>query len=242
MRLRLSLSDPQKFQSYLGSQKIWEESEATLRQIVQSKKTDYFEAPGEAAFYGPKLDFMAKDSLGREWQLATIQLDLNMPERFNLACVNEKSQEERIAMIHAAIMGSIERYVSILIEHFNGAFPVWLAPVQAVVIPISDKVLDYAKAVNQRLQGVALRAGLDDRNETMQAKIRDAQLQKIPYMIIIGEKERDHAQNQSRTGIGVGGGEFSLRLRDGRNLGRVSLTEFVNKTKNFILTRSLDLW
>lgn len=229
LKLRVSLHDPSHMEKYLGSEDSWKDAESILIDTAKSKGIEYFEASGEAAFYGPKLDFMSRDSLGREWQLATIQLDYNMPERFDLTCINEEGKDERVVMIHAAIMGSIERYLSILIEHFAGAFPVWLSPVQIKVIPVSDKVLDYATAVNRHLQDVVLRTELDDRNEKLGAKIRDAQIQKIPYMIIIGQKEQES-------------GNISLRLRDERDLGQMNIGEFIQTVKNKVLTRSLDLW
>ena len=131
-QVRLSLHDPAHMEKYLGDAKLWAFAENVLREIVTSKKTAWFEGIGEAAFYGPKLDFMGKDAIGRSHQVATIQLDMNMPERFDLFCINEKGEQERIVMIHAAIMGSIERFLAVIIEHFAGAFPLWLAPVQAI--------------------------------------------------------------------------------------------------------------
>lgn len=229
LNLRISLHDPEHQEKYLGSSESWQNAEDTLREIAKSKKADYFEAPGEAAFYGPKLDFIGKDSLGRDWQLATIQLDMNLPERFDLSCANEEGRDERIVMIHAAIMGSIERYLSILIEHFAGAFPVWLCPTQIKVIPISDKFLDYATSININLQNQQMRTELDDRNEKLGAKIRDAQLQKIPYMVIVGQKELDD-------------GKIAVRIRGGRDLGQMGIGEFTAKAGEIILAKSLNLW
>ena len=148
LHLRLSLRDPDHPEKYLGNQELWEKAEKILKEVAAENKTKYFEALGEAAFYAPKLDFMAKDSLDRDWQVATIQLDVNMPERFDLTCVNEKNEKERIIMIHAAIMGSFERFMSILLEHLGGAFPTWLSPVQVKILPISsEKHMEYAKSV-----------------------------------------------------------------------------------------------
>ena len=228
LKLRISLHDPKHMEKYLGTEESWLGAEDILREIAKSKSIEYFEAPGEAAFYGPKLDFLSNDSLGRQWQLATIQLDQNLPERFELTCTNEEGKDERIVMIHAAIMGSIERYLSILIEHFAGAFPVWLSPIQVKIIPVSDKVLDYARTVKNQI-GESLRPELDDRNEKLGAKIRDAQLQKVPYMVIIGQKELDS-------------GKISLRLRDERDLGQMSLEEFTKAAKEKVDVKSLDLW
>ena len=187
--IRLSLHDPRQMNKYLGSEDVWLQSESQLRQIIKEKKVKFIEAVGEAALYGPKIDFIAKDSLEREWQVATIQLDMNMPERFDLFCINEQGKQERIVMLHAAVMGSIERYLSILIEHYAGAFPVWLSPVQAVVIPISDKFNDYAKKVEEKMKEADLRIDLDDRSESVGKKIREAEMQKVPYILVVGEKE-----------------------------------------------------
>ncbi|OGZ95815.1 MAG: threonine--tRNA ligase, partial [Candidatus Sungbacteria bacterium RIFCSPHIGHO2_01_FULL_50_25] len=181
LRTRLSLSDPKNLKAYLGSREVWNETEEMLRTILKEKNSDAFEAPGEAAFYGPKIDFLASDSLGREWQVATIQLDMNLPERFDLTCVNEKGECERVVMIHAAIMGSIERYLAILIEHFAGAFPFWLAPTQILIATVNDSVASYAAEIKKRLEAACVRVELDSRNETIGKKIREAELQKIPY-------------------------------------------------------------
>lgn len=189
LKLRLSLHDPDEFEKYLGTPELWQEAENSLREIADEKGADYFEAPGEAAFYGPKMDFMTKDSIGREWQVATIQLDINMPERFDLFCINENGEQERIVMVHAAIMGSIERFMSIFIEHHAGAFPLWLAPVQVKILPVSDKFMEYAEEVMKDLQKADVRVEIDDSNEGLGKKIRNAEMQKIPYMLVVGEKE-----------------------------------------------------
>lgn len=190
--VRLSLSDPQQMDKYLGKRADWEYAEDKLRELAKSRGEDVQEVEGEAAFYGPKLDFMAEDSLGREWQVATIQLDMNMPESFDLTCVNEAGEKERIVMLHAAIMGSIERYVSILIEHFAGKFPVWLSPVQVKLLPISQAHHEYAKKVEEKMLAQGIRVELDDRSETLSAKIRDAQLEQVPYMMVVGDKEMEN--------------------------------------------------
>ncbi|HEY4715465.1 MAG TPA: threonine--tRNA ligase [Candidatus Paceibacterota bacterium] len=186
---RLSLHDPKNMSAYLGTEKVWLKAEEELRSIVMKKGEVALEAVGEAAFYGPKIDFMAKDSLGREWQVATIQLDSNMPERFDLNCINEKGEKERIVMIHAAIMGSIERFLAILIEHLAGAFPTWLSPVQVSVIPIGEAHHKFAKEVSEKLKSVDIRAELNLDNESLGKKIRAFKLAKIPYAIVIGDKE-----------------------------------------------------
>ena len=226
--IRLSLHDPKKFEKYLGTPEIWKDAEIKLHSVVEKANVKYKEVLGEAAIYGPKLDFMAVDSLAREWQISTIQLDLNMPGRFGLVYADNDGLEKTPIMIHRAIIGS-ERFIGILIEHFAGAFPVWLSPVQVKIIPVSDKVIDYARTVYQQLQDVALRVELDDRNEKLGAKIRDAQIQKIPYMVIVGQKELD-------------GGKIAIRLRDGKDLGQIDINEFVVKVRDITSAKSLNLW
>ncbi len=189
LKLRLSLHDPKQPKKFLGDKARWTQAENILREIVKRKQMEHLEAIGEAAFYGPKLDFLATDSLGREWQVATIQLDLNMPDRFDLTCINESGKPERIVMIHAAIMGSIERFLSIIIEHFAGAFPVWLAPVQAVILPVGEKSAAYAESLAAELRASDIRAEISPATETLGRRIREAELKKIPYLLIVGEKE-----------------------------------------------------
>ena len=216
LSLRLSLSDPDQMDKYLGSREQWDMAEEQLRSFAKERGVEFVEANGEAAFYGPKLDFITKDSLGREWQVATIQADRNMPERFDLFCVNEAGEKERVVMVHAAIMGSIERFVSILIEHHAGKFPFWLAPVQVKILPITDGQIEYAQQVMQKLEGVGLRVEIDQRSERLNAKIRDAQLQKVPYMFVVGGKE---AEAQS----------VAVRSRDAGDLGVQKIDEAVAK-------------
>lgn len=186
---RLSLRDPEHAEQYLGSDELWQKAEVTLRRVLQQKKVTFVEKAGEAAFYGPKIDFLAKDSLGRIWQLATIQLDFNMPERFQLTYTDSEGKEQRPVMLHRAILGSVERFMAILIEHYAGAFPLWLAPTQVVVMPISDDQADYARQAVQALQQARVRAELDDRSESIGKKIRDGELQKVPVMLVVGKKE-----------------------------------------------------
>lgn len=216
LNLRLSLSDPNQMDKYLGSREQWDMAEEQLRSFAKERGAEFVEAVGEAAFYGPKLDFITKDSLGREWQVATIQADRNMPERFDLFCVNEAGEKERVVMIHAAIMGSIERFVSILIEHHAGKFPFWLAPVQVKILPITDGQIEYAQQVMQQLMEAGLRVEIDERSERLNAKIRDAQLQKVPYMFVVGGKE---AESQS----------VAVRSRDAGDLGVQTIAESIDK-------------
>lgn len=215
LKIRLSFHDPAQPEKYLGDKKIWASAEKTLREITEGKNAETFEGVGEAAFYGPKLDFMAKDSLGREWQVATIQLDLNLPERFDLTCTNEKGEKERIVMIHAAIMGSIERFLSIVIEHFGGAFPLWLSPVQVKVIPISDKHFAYAREVFEALKEAKIRVELDDSKETLGKKVRNAKVEKTPYWLVVGDKE-----SAEKT--------ISTESRDKGKIGTQHMADFVN--------------
>ncbi len=190
LRVRLSLRDPEHPEKYLGDPKRWEETEQILRETAAVAGLETFDGLGEAAFYGPKLDFMTHDALGREWQIATIQLDANMPERFDLTCINEEGQKERIVMIHAAIMGSIERFLSVAIEHFGGAFPTWLAPVQVAIIPVGEKFNDYATQIEKILREKNVRVQLFEATDPLGKRIRAAKEQKIPYMIVVGEKEQ----------------------------------------------------
>lgn len=189
LRVRLSFHEPSEMGNYLGTKEIWENAENALREIAKDRNADYFEAPGEAAMYGPKLDFMAKDSIGREHQVATIQLDMNLPERFDLTCINEAGEKERIVMIHCAIMGSIERFSAVLLEHLGGNFPLWLSPEQIRIIPVSDAHLEYAQKVFEELHGVGIRVSLDNSKDSMGKKIREAKKEKLPYFIVIGDKE-----------------------------------------------------
>jgi threonyl-tRNA synthetase len=224
LRPRLSLHDPKEPAKYLGGEERWLAAEGQLRKLASARGVKVIEAVGEAAFYGPKLDFMANDSLGREWQVATIQLDFNMPERFDLFCINEKGEQERVVMIHVAVMGSIERFLSILIEHYAGAFPVWLAPVQARILPITEGHLKYAKKLEKELADSGIRVELDDRSERLPAKIRDAQMQKIPYMLVVGDKELEAKQ-------------VNVRERDGSQK-TVAVANFIKQLQQKVESKS----
>lgn len=226
LKVRLSLRDPEKADSYLGEPEQWEKAQDLLREIAKEKNIETYEGVGEAAFYGPKLDFMSKDSLGREWQVATIQFDFNMPERFDLFCINESGEQERIVMIHAAIMGSIERFMSIFIEHTAGNLPTWLAPVQAAIVPISEKQNDYAQKVMQELMAAIpdLRIEIDDRSESMGKRIREHVTQKVPYILVVGDKE-------------IEAGGVAVRGRGEVDLGTISIEEFKAKLSEEISTK-----
>jgi len=189
LRTRLSFHDPEHFEKYLGTKEVWEASEQSLRELAQERNADYFEAKGEAAMYGPKLDFMAKDSLGKEHQVATIQLDMNLPERFDLTCVNEKGEKERVVMIHSAIMGSIERFIAVLLEHLKGELPYFISPEQVRIIPVAAAHNEYAQGVLALLQAANIRASIDPREETLGKRIRAARENHTYYTLVVGDKE-----------------------------------------------------
>jgi threonyl-tRNA synthetase len=209
----LSTRNPDK---YAGSPEDWEAPTEALRQALERAQVPYKIDEGEAVFYGPKIDIKVTDALGREWQLSTIQFDFILPERFDMTFIGEDGKEHRPYMVHRALMGSMERFMGVLIEHYAGAFPVWLSPDQAVIIPITDGHLDYAYEVEKKLKSEGIRVKVDDRSERMNAKIRDAQKEKIPYMLVVGDKEVESMQ-------------VSLRLRSGENLGAIDLDEFLSK-------------
>ncbi len=223
LRVRLSFRDPSAPEKYLGTKEIWDKAESELREIATERGADYFEGPGEAALYGPKLDFVAKNAAGREWQIATIQLDMNLPERFDLSCVNEKGEKERIVMIHSAITGSIERCVAIILEHLEGVLPLWLAPVQVKVLPIGESHFDYAKEVFESLRSEGIRAELDLSSESLGKKIRNAKTDKVFYTLVIGDKEVEDKT------VTVEGRE--------EKLGAMSVDELVSKIKDEIKRR-----
>jgi threonyl-tRNA synthetase len=206
---------------YVQDDEKWIKAEAALRKSLDDNEVDYFEATGEAAFYGPKADFLARDVLGREWQLSTIQVDFIQPARLGLTYVGEDGQEHIPVVLHRAVTGTTERFLGVIIEHFAGAFPVWLAPVQAVLIPIADRHLPFIQEVAERLKKAGLRVEVDDRGERMNAKIRDAQRQKIPYMLVVGDQE-------------VAKDQVALRLRSGENPGPVSLEDFLGRARQDI--------
>ncbi|HVS35022.1 MAG TPA: threonine--tRNA ligase, partial [Gemmataceae bacterium] len=187
VRVGLRAADSSK---YVGAAEDWDKAESTLLSLVKSRGMSYTAEPGEAAFYGPKIDFVVRDCIGREWQLGTVQLDYNLPKRFELEYTGKDNQPHRPVMIHRAPFGSMERFMGILIEHFAGAFPLWLAPEQVRVIPVSERFADYGRKVEAELRAAGFRVRGDYDSETMKAKIRSAQLEKIPYMLVVGEKEQ----------------------------------------------------
>ena len=227
--LEMGLRDPKKKAKYHGDEKMWKLAEKLMREAVSKLDIKMIEKTGSAAFYGPKIDFIIRSSVGREFAISTNQIDLYMGDRFKLKYADKDGKEKTPVIIHRAPLGSHERFIGFLIEHFGGDFPVWLAPVQAMVIPISEKFEKYGQEVEGVFKSSGIRVQLDNRDEKMQAKIRDAQLQKIPYMLIIGEREEK-------------GKSVSVRLRDGRDLKEHKLQEVAEKIAEIIGTRGLDIW
>lgn len=206
----------------MGDPKLWKEAEKDLKNGLEAAKVKYGTKEKDGAFYGPKIDIHIKDSQDRDWQLATIQLDFQIPEKMQLEYIDKDGKPKRPVIVHRAITGSLERFIGILVEHYQGAFPLWLSPVQVAILPITDSQLKYAKDVQERLTAQNIRVELDDRSERLQAKIRDAALQKVPYLAIIGEKE-------------VESDSVSVRTREGKDLGKTSLNDFLQK-----LTKEID--
>jgi threonyl-tRNA synthetase len=202
-------------EKYVGSDEHWQQATDALKLALEKKGLDFVVDPGEGVFYGPKIDIKIKDVLGRSWQCSTIQVDFNLPERFEISYTGEDGKDHQPIMIHRALMGSLERFFGILIEHYAGAFPLWLAPVQARVMNISDSQLDYSKDVYLQLKRAGIRVEKDIRNEQLNYKIRQAQLVKTPFMVIIGDKE-------------VESGTVTIRLRDGKNLPSMPVQEFID--------------
>jgi threonyl-tRNA synthetase len=224
-KLELSVRDPGAPEKYAGSEADWEMAESTLAAALETRGLPYERVEGEAVFYGPKIDIGILDALGRRWQASTIQFDFNLPERFDLTYVGEDNRPHRPYMVHRALYGSIERFFALLVEHYAGALPVWLAPTQAVVIPVAERNMNYAREVGDKLTAAGFRAEVDERQERMNAKIRDAQLQKIPYMLVVGNREEE-----------VRG--VSMRLRTNENRGMISLSEFVAHLREIVEMKS----
>jgi threonyl-tRNA synthetase len=220
--VQVSFRDTNNKTKYIGSEENWERAEKEILEAVQEKQLQYFIKTGEAAFYGPKLDFMVKDAIGRKWQLGTIQVDYNLPERFELEYTGSDNQKHRPVMIHRAPFGSMERFVAILLEHTGGNFPLWLCAQQVAILPISEKYIDFAKKIKDSLNNYDIRSEIDERNEKTNKKIRDAEINKIPYMIIIGERE----QNENM---------ISVRKHGIGDIGTYSINNFVNLINNEIL-------
>jgi threonyl-tRNA synthetase len=210
---QISLRDPENKSKYIGSDENWALAEQAIIESAAEKGLKTVVELGEAAFYGPKLDFMVKDAIGRKWQLGTIQVDYNLPERFELEYTGSDNMKHRPVMIHRAPFGSLERFVAVLIEHCAGKFPLWLTPEQIAILPISEKYNDYAKKVLELLKNYDIRGLVDDRNEKIGKKIRDTELKKVPYMLIVGEKEEEE-------------NKVSVRKQGDGDLGNFSIEEF----------------
>jgi threonyl-tRNA synthetase len=221
----LSVRDPDRKQKYIGNDDMWEMAERSLINALERRELSYKREEGEAVFYGPKIDIKIKDALGRAWQCTTIQFDFTLPERFDISFVGKDGQEHRPYMVHRALLGSLERFFGVLIEHYGGAFPVWLAPVQAIILTITDRNIPYGEDLLKILFAAGVRVEKDFRNEKLSFKVREAQTKKIPYMIIIGDKEMET-------------GNVTARLRDGHNLPPMSPDELIDRIKGESETRS----
>jgi len=224
-RVRLSLRGDDK-EHYLGGDEVWEKAEGALTKVCDDEQLPYKAVKGEAAFYGPKLDFMFKDAIGREWQLATCQLDFNLPQRFQLSYINEQGEKEQPIMIHRAIGWSIERFMSVMIEHFGGAFPLWLAPVQMQIVPVADPFNDYAFDLRSQLNKAGFRVRVDDSADSFSKKIRNAELMKVPYILIVGEKEQSDKT-------------ISVRVYKTKEQLVLSIDDFIAEKKEEYRTRAL---
>jgi threonyl-tRNA synthetase len=215
----LSVRDPERKEKYIGDDNIWEMAEGSLVKALERRDLSYEREEGEAVFYGPKIDVKIKDALGRAWQCTTIQFDFNEPERFDMTFIGMDGREHRPYMVHRAILGSLERFFGILIEHYAGAFPVWLAPVQVIILTITDRHIPYGRELYGGLSNADVRTECDFRNEKLGFKVREAQTRKIPYMVVVGDKEVD-------------GHTVTVRLRDGSNLAPMSPEELVTRIRH----------
>lgn len=215
--VRLSVRDSNNKDKYLGSEEGWNDAESILEKALEQEKWKFERDEGEAVFYGPKIDIKVKDELGRTWQISTIQIDFNLPEKFDLSFINAKSEKERPFVVHRALLGSLERFMGVLIENYGGAFPMWLSPVQIKILPISDKHLDYGREIVKELKASKIRVELDERNETIGKKIREAEMQKTPYILVIGDQE-------------VGAKTVRIRERGKGDIGEIKLLDFIKNT------------
>ncbi len=227
-QVTLSVRDPQHKEKYLGNDEQWQSAEQAIKRALDERDLSYIVEEGEAAFYGPKADFMIRDALGRKWQCTTIQVDFQLPQRFNLEYIDADGAAKQPVVLHRAPLGSMERFFAILIEHYAGAFPLWLAPVQAKIIPIADRHYEYAREVEKNLRAAGMRVELDERPERMNAKIRDAQLMKIPYMLVVGDKE-------------AAGNAVAVRLRTGEDLKAMPLEQFIAMARRLVNAKSMEL-
>jgi len=226
VKFELSVRGDAENKGYLGSADQWDAAEAQLASALKERNISYERIEGEAAFYGPKIDIKIEDAIGRIWQLGTIQLDWNLPDRFELEYTGDDNQKHRPVMIHRALFGSIERFFGVLIEHYAGAFPLWLAPVQVAVLPITDRINEYAESIAAELKGEGFRVEANTKSDKIGAKIRDAQLQKVPYMLVLGDKELEEQT-------------VAVRERRQGDIGAMSLAEFKEKITQQRSQRSL---
>ena len=224
LQTRFSRHDPNDFGQCMGDEALWQDAEKQMLDVIQKRTKDYIDAPGEQAFYGPKIDFVAKDALGREWQLATIQLDFNQPQGFDLKYWTADNSEARPVMIHAAIAGSFERFLSVLIEHLAGVFPVWLSPVQVKIVTVTERSNAFAEKIQKQLEQADIRVEMDTRSETMGKKVRDAQIEHVPYILTIGDKE---VEKQT----------LAIRTRDGKVHFDVAINDFVQQITDEVNAR-----
>jgi len=224
----LSTWDPNDRKSFVGSEEQWNMASASLENVLKRLNIEYKVIPGEAAFYGPKIDIKLVDAIGRLWQLSTVQFDFNLPQRFNLEYVAEDGSRKQPLMVHRALYVSVERFFGVLIEHYAGAFPVWLSPVQAVMIPIAERHVDYANKVAAQLKAAGVRVEVDGRNEKMNAKIREHAMQKVPFLLVVGDKESE-------------AGKVNVRTRGKEKTEDMAASEFVEKIRKLIAEKSANL-
>jgi threonyl-tRNA synthetase len=225
--LQVSLELSTRPEQRIGSDEMWDRAEAKLANALSEQGLEYELNPGDGAFYGPKIDMHMTDSLGRSWQLGTVQLDYSMPERFGLSYTGADNNEHTPVMIHRALFGSYERFIGIMLEHFAGELPLWLAPVQAIVLPVSDRFNGYAGGVRDELAALGLRVEFDERNESVGRKIREAELRKIPYMLIVGEREQQE-------------GSVSVREHGGGDTGSATVAEFCERLQGELYSPALQ--
>jgi threonyl-tRNA synthetase len=226
--VELSTWDPNDRKSFVGSEEQWTMATGSLEKVLKERNIPYKTIPGEAAFYGPKIDVKLVDAIGRLWQLSTVQFDFNLPQRFALEYVAEDGSRKQPLMVHRALYGSVERFFGVLIEHYAGAFPVWLSPVQAVMIPIAERHVDYANQVAAKLKAAGVRVDVDGRNEKMNAKIREHSLQKVPFLVVVGDKESE-------------AGRVNVRVRGKEKTEDMAADEFVEHVKKLIAERKATL-
>jgi threonyl-tRNA synthetase len=225
-KIELSVRGADSTKKYLGADEDWERGEQALVEALAEQNLPYERMEDEAAFYGPKIDIKVKDSIGRLWQLTTVQFDFNLPKRFELEYIGEDNRPHQPVMVHRALFGSVERFFGVLIEHYAGAFPMWLAPVQVAVLPITDRINEYAETIAQELRAAGLRVEVNVRNAKIGAKIRDAQMQKVPFMLVLGDREVEE-------------GKVAVRERSKGDLGAMSLAEFKEMARRLVESRAL---